>query len=143
MRGSDTITDSYSRMTLSSNDIGQGGLVGNIEAGIMNEKHAIIAHSYFAGSINSTDPTVSGELIGSNFAAWDGPFSGVNGVHLVRNKVNQTAYGTVGSSAAINVVNDSTQAFTLPAQWEGPANFTSWLASIWAFPPGMYPDHLP
>ena len=143
MRGSDTITDSYSRMTLSSNDIGQGGLVGNIEAGIMNEKHAIIAHSYFAGSINSTDPTVSGELIGSNFAAWDGPFAGVNGLHLVRNKVNASAYGTIGSSAAINVVNDSTHVFTLPSQWEVPANFTSWLASIWAFPPGMYPDHLP
>ena len=147
MRGSETITDSYSRMTLTSsqNDTGQGGLVGSIEVGLRNEKHAIIAHSYFAGTLTGPNTGgVMGEILGGNFTSWSGPYTGANGLHLVRTKAKSSAFGVIGTNAAgINLVNNSTQVFTLQADWETAANFTGWLTSIWSFPLGIYPDHVP
>lgn len=143
MRGSDTITNSYSKMTMSSADTGLGGLAGVLEPSLNNEKQAIIAHSYFAGTISGASGD-RGLLIGTNVGAWNGTFTGLNGIHLVHNKIESNlTYGKIGSGATsnINVINDSDQVFTnLPADWYDPNNFSGWSGLIWNIVSPMLPE---
>lgn len=150
MRGSDTITDSYSSASIHSNDMsagGAGGLVGSIEPGMANEKTAIIAFSYYSGSVSGPVES-SGLLIGKSHGAWygAGTLTGQNGIQLVHNKIQtDPTYGAFGSTQVpgrINVRNNSNQVFTdLPLDWSIPGNFLGWLNSIWSLG-GAYPTHL-
>jgi hypothetical protein len=141
MRGNDTITDSYARVDLDSTDVYLGGLVGNLEPSLNNEKSAIIAYSYFGGTVSGPS-TDRGLLIGGNNGAWNGSFTGDHGIHLVHNKFEQDLnYAAIGSAATatINVLNNSNQIFTqLPGDWSNPSNYPGWLSSIWMMT-GSYP----
>jgi hypothetical protein len=135
MDAGSTISNSFSTMTLSSNNTGMGGLVGNVLDSASGLTKFAIVNSYFKGSVSGS--TSMGVLVGGTVAYGVRTYGGTNRLYLVQTRSISSATPIIGS--AITTGGNTNQVLS-GANFQLSTNFSSWSSPPWIISNGSEPS---